>query len=254
MVFSILASNIMKLNCSVCYILFLVAMPVFLFSQKKTKAPAPKTIHLLSYEVLDDGDTINKLDNQNRKHGKWLIVVAEQRGEDGYVDFGSYRDDKKINLWRRFTSSGQLISVENYKKGKLDGEVKYYEDGRLFCIGNYYALKDGATFDTIMVEDPITNIETPVVVRCEVGSVRHGLWTYYESETGKINKIVEYHADKIIYEKTYLTQKDSVDVKRQWKTIPKAKPFDSEMVWYTDKNKKQVSYIDMPKKVVYRKM
>jgi antitoxin component YwqK of YwqJK toxin-antitoxin module len=210
-------------------------------------------IALKSYEVLDDGDTINKLDELNRRQGKWLISYPELRGEDAYVEFGTYRDDRKINLWRRFTSRGQPIAVETYKKGRLDGEAKYYEDGRLFCIGNYYGLKEGDGWDTILVEDPITNIETPVRVKCEVGSVRHGLWTYYDPLSGKIKKIVEYHADQVIYEKEYLTQKDSTLAKRRWKQLPKEPYLDSETIWYIDKNKVPVNYADLPKKVVYKK-
>lgn len=256
LVFSNLAELIMKRTPLFIAFTFLFFTPIFLFSQKKTKPSPAKTVKsapLLSFEVLDDGDTINKVDDQNRKLGQWMISVPELRGEEGYVEYGTYKDDKKINTWHRFTTTGRPILVENYKKGKLDGEVKYYDEGKLFCVGNYLALKDGSTYDTIMVEDPVTNLETPIVVRCDVGSVRHGLWTYYDIETGSISKIVEYHVDQIIYEKTYLNAKDSVDMKRKWKSVPKITAFDEESTWYTDKNKKQVNYIDLPKRVVYRK-
>ncbi len=67
-----------------------------------------------------------------------------------------------------------------------------------------------------MVEDPVTNIESPVVIKSDVGSIRHGLWTFYDIETSRISKIVEYQADEVVYEKEFLTEKDTAYLKKKW--------------------------------------
>lgn len=235
----------------VVHLLFLL-FPLVVVGQpsKRTRVAAAKPITLSSYEVLEPGDTINKIDSKNRKQGNWIIFHEERMGEPAMLEYGSYRDDKKQGSWRQFTRTGQLISSENFKKGLLDGEAKYYEEGRLQCIANYHALNDKNGYDTILVEDPVTNIEKPVRVKSETGSIRHGLWTYYDIETGKIAKIVEYQVDQIIYEKEYLSSKDSIDIKRKWKSLPSGAMDERERVWYYDKNKRPVTFREMHEKAL----
>lgn len=211
-----------------------------------TKSSSTKALSWLSYEVIENGDTINKTDSKHRKQGAWMIFHEARMGEPALLEFGFYRDDKKQGMWRQFTRTGKLIAAENYKKGLLDGEAKYYDEGRLQCIGNYYALREDRNgIDTILVEDPVTNIEKPVAIKSETGCIRHGLWTYYDTETGKIAKVVEYQGDNIIYEKDYLSAKDSVAIKKKWKMLPNGAPDERDRVWYFDKNKRPVTFKEL---------
>lgn len=226
--------------------------PVVLGAQspKKNRTTAPKPLALLHYDLLENGDTINKTDIKNRKQGIWIIYHEERMGEPALIEYGSFREDKKQGSWRQFTRTGQLLASENYKKGLLDGEAKYYEDGKLLCIATYYALKEKNGIDTIMVEDPLTNIEKPVTVKSETGSIRHGLWTYYDPENGKIAKVVEYQGDQIIYEKEYLSAKDTIAIKRKWKSLPGGAMDERDRVWYYDKNKRPVTFKEMHEQAV----
>ncbi|MEN9883711.1 MAG: hypothetical protein RLZZ420_928, partial [Bacteroidota bacterium] len=47
------------------------------------------------YQLTANGDTINRLDQQKRKQGPWVIRLEEVRGEPGYEEEGYYWYDKK---------------------------------------------------------------------------------------------------------------------------------------------------------------
>ena len=66
-----------------------------------------------SFNLTQDGDTVNVVDKKGLKQGKWIISVGEVRGEPGYDEEGIYKNDKKEGVWRKYTSQGDLLSVEN---------------------------------------------------------------------------------------------------------------------------------------------
>lgn len=219
------------------------------FSQsKKLVKLIPKTeeIKIISYEILNSGDTVNRIDSKKQKTGKWLITKEAKYGEDGWMEFGVYDKNNKIGIWKTYTLEGQILSVENFKSGNKDGEAKYFDNGKLFCIGNYLALKSKYEYDTIMVEDPITNISKPIRIKTDVGFVRHGLWTYYKTGSNKIEKVIEFQADEIVYEKEYLTKTDSLFLESKKKKLPNYSKQEPEQVWHFDKSKKPVKYTDFP--------
>ncbi len=230
-----------------------VSHPMSTFAQKKKNVESNIMAPIVSFEVLDNGDTINQLDAKQMRHGKWLIEHAEHYGENGYFEYGSYVNNIKIGRWQNFTLDGRILSDEFYKKGNKDGEAKYYEDGSLFCIGHFLALNSNKVFDTIEVEDPITNQFNKITIKTDAGSVRHGFWTYYDTQTKEINKIVEYQVDEIVYEREYLSKKDSVYIEAKMKTWPHVTQKQISPEWPYGKNKKPVRYTDFSENTDYVK-
>lgn len=208
---------------------------------------------IISFELLTNGDTINQSDEKNNRLGFWLIVNKPGYGEPSTIEYGKYDNNIKSGVWKSYTIEGKIISTEFFKKGNRSGEARYYEDGYLYCIGNYLALNNLYDYDTILVEDPITNIEKPVIIKTDVGSVRHGYWTYYEPPSTEIKKIVEYQADEIIYEKEYITKADSVYLLKRMKLFPHINRNSENEKFILQLNKKPPKYTDFPDDVEYVK-
>lgn len=177
-------------------------------------------------DILDikKNKPVNKLDADGKKHGDWVIKQREQRGEPEYTSFGAYIHGAKFGLWYKMDSEGDLIAIENYRNGLLDGEVKYYTKGKLACIGQYLALNTTYDYDSIVVEDPVTGVQKLVRVPTSWGSVRHGMWHYYEPYSGRLIRDVEYQIDDIIFTKDYPYSKaDSTHYQKRAKNLPHLK-------------------------------
>lgn len=221
------------------------------FSQKKKNTGNEEIVRIISYELLENGDTINKMDSKNRKQGKWLTVNKGGYGEDGFIEYGEFHDDIRSGLWKTYTMEGVIISQEFFKQGNKSGEARYYEEGYLYCVGNYLALRSKYDYDTIMVEDPVTNLEKPVVIKTDVGSVRHGFWTFYDAPTTDVKRVVEYQADEVIYEKEYTAKVDSTYIKKRMESFPKGISQTNQMI--LDKNKRPAKFTDIPDNAEYVK-
>lgn len=214
------------------------------FAQKKKTPEVKNVVPIISYEVLDSGDTINRLDAKQRRQGRWLFSYEARYGEAGYHEVGQFQDNIKVGRWQQYSLDGRLLTDEFYKKGNKDGEAKYYEDGQLYCIGHFLALNSNKVYDTIQVEDPITNEFKNVAIKTDAGSVRHGFWTYYEPSTAVIKRVVEYQADEIVYERDYLTKKDSTYIDVKQKSYPHITNQEPNQVWFTTDKRKAPRYTD----------
>jgi antitoxin component YwqK of YwqJK toxin-antitoxin module len=221
-----------------------------IFSQKKKKLVAEKPITIVKYELSLDGDTINKIDSKSRKQSTWVIKHEELRGEPSFTEIGKYADNIKIGKWKYYNKEGIVMKEENFKLGALDGEIKFYEDGYLTCIGSFLALNTKNKFDTFYVEMPNTDVPLKKIVPSSTGSVKHGFWTYYEAPLSRIVRVQEYQADEMIYEKEYTSKADSTYIKSREKlyipekgVIPQRS---KSYFWGKDKNKKVIRYTDFP--------
>jgi antitoxin component YwqK of YwqJK toxin-antitoxin module len=247
------------------YIGFIVLIILSQIAQGQKKRPTTlppakivsedKTIRIVSYEVLENGDTINKLDQNKVKHGKWLQYTEGKYSDPSMYEYGNYDNNKRSGKWMVYDTEGRIMAEENYKQGLKDGEARYFEQGALYCIGNYLALKSKYEYDTVMVENPVTNALRPVVIKASVGSVRHGLWTFYDVYTHKVERVVEYQVDEVIYEKDYSEElnKDSVTASQKLREMPHVSQKPPPNVWMQDKGKKPVKYTDIPDNVQYVK-
>ena len=163
----------------------------------------------------------NKKDAKGLRTGLWIIETPPLRGEPGTTDFGTYIKGAKNGPWYKMLGDGDLQSIENYKNNLRDGESKYFENNRLVAVGNYVALNPDVIIDTIVVIDPVTQDERLVAIESLKGSVRNGLWRYYDARTGRLNREERWIADELIVHKDFeVSQVDSVYYKQYREAMP----------------------------------
>src|SRR5690606_23832105 len=108
----------------------------------------------------------------------------------------------------------------NFREDLLDGEVKYYTNGRLNCTGNYRGLNRSYDYDTVMVTNPETGAQSLVPVPTYKGSLRHGMWRFYDVESGRLLREEDYQVDELVYHKDYLSKADSAYYEKRRATLP----------------------------------
>ena len=142
------------------------------------------------YQLSANGDTLNAIDKNNLKQGKWIIAVPELRGEPGYEEEGIFKDGKKEGTWRKYNSHGDLLAIENYRYGGKDGLQQYFTNfGDPVREENWRAYNPDAPYDTIAVYGTGSNeIIDYKIVKAEQYSVRHGEWKFYDPTTGRLMK------------------------------------------------------------------
>lgn len=154
---------------------------------------------------------INKTDINGKPHGMWLNKKPPQMGEIGYTEFGHYQHGRRSGLWYKMDEEGQLVAIENYRNNALDGEVKYFENGKLASVGHYRGLNPDVVIDTIIVENPVTGAQTLTPVSSDRGSLRHGIWRFYNTENGRLMREEDYQVDELVFSKDFkMTRQDSL--------------------------------------------
>lgn len=166
---------------------FLLATMLFLFftnsmAQYKT------------YRLNAEGDTLNAIDQKDRKQGKWVIKVEPLRGEPGYEEEGIFKNNNKEGIWRKYSLQGDIIAVEVYKLGGKDGIQQYYTYlGDLIREESWRGYDPNAPYDTIPVYGEGNNeVIDYKIVKAEQYSVRHGEWKYYDPSNGRLVKVETY--------------------------------------------------------------
>ena len=151
------------------------------------------------FDLSPTGDTLNAIDQNNKKQGKWVIHVDPLRGERGYEEEGVFIDDKKEGSWRKYTATGDFIAVENYRSGGKDGLCQYFSPfGELLREENWRAYDPNSPYDTIAIYGTGNNeVISYKVVKAEPYSVKHGSWRYYDQTTGRIIKTEEYELNRL---------------------------------------------------------
>lgn len=100
---------------------------------------------------------------------------------------GHYRSDQKHGVWKEWTLDGvTLLNEQSWKRGKLDGPVKKYVDGKLAMEATYV---DGK------VEGPYTELRAgkPAVTGQFVDDQKDGTWTIYAAD-GAVLRTATYKA------------------------------------------------------------
>jgi hypothetical protein len=146
------------------------------------------TAQLKSYQLNPQGDTINAINKEDQKVGKWVIEVGELRGEPGYVEEGMYKKGEKHGFWRKYSSQGDLLAVENYILGGKDGLQQYFNFlGDLEREENWRGYNPDAPYDTIAVYGTGSGeIVDYKLVKAAPYSIKHGEWRFYEPGTGRL--------------------------------------------------------------------
>lgn len=143
-----------------------------------------------SYQISVKGDTINCVDQDSLKQGKWVVRVEPLRGESGYEAEGVFEDNQKEGPWRKYNLTGDLLAVENYRWGFKDGKQTYFTSiGDLLREESWKAVNPENPYDTIEVPD-MNNpmIMQEKIVKHESSELKHGSWKYYDPNTGMIAK------------------------------------------------------------------
>ena len=147
-----------------------------------------------TYKISEKRDTINAIDKNDLKQGKWVIRVEEIRSEPGYEEEGLFKNNKKEGVWKLYNLTSDLIGVENYKLGGKDGIQQYYTYlGDLYRQESWRGYNPDAPYDTVAIYGTGSNeIVDYKVVKAEQYSVKHGEWKYFEPGSGRLVKLEKY--------------------------------------------------------------
>jgi len=147
-----------------------------------------------SFKFNAQGDTINAIDKNDLKQGKWVIHVDEIRGEPGYEEEGEFVKGKKEGIWRQYSLTGDIIAVEFYKLGGKHGIQQYYTYlGDLIRQESWKGYDPEAPYDTVAVYgDGNNEIVDYKIIKAEQYSVKHGEWKYFEAGSGRLVKVEKY--------------------------------------------------------------
>jgi hypothetical protein len=142
------------------------------------------------YIIGVKGDTLNRVDKQNRKQGAWIQRFEQVRGEPGYEEEGVYENDRKTGTWRKFNLQGDLFAIENYRWGFKDGVSQYFDImGNIVREESWRGFNPEQAYDTLDVED----VDHPgnyksVVIKNEGSSLKHGTWKFFDNQSGMIQR------------------------------------------------------------------
>jgi serine phosphatase RsbU (regulator of sigma subunit) len=146
-------SNFDELN-KLIFILLSVFMTLALKAQKHDWQ---------SYDIYL-GDTVNVIENNNVKQGRWVFLGKDKKGKTykfykshQLVETGYYEDGKKTGIWKSYHSNGKLEYEILFKNDTASGPAKFYtEDGKILAegilngekyIGDYFIFdENGNTF------------------------------------------------------------------------------------------------------------
>ncbi|MCW3079885.1 hypothetical protein [Segetibacter sp.] len=196
-----------------------------------------------SYRVTSNNDTINCVDKNDLKQGRWSLKIEGLRGEPGRDEEGIFKDGRKEGIWRTYTSMGDLYAIENYRWGNKDGKCQYYSMTGIVREESWKAVNPENPYDTIDVYDPVDqNKMHRQIVKIEGSSVKHGTWNFYED--GLIKRSENYFLDKRqdLF-KPGVTDGEVASDKKATKAPAKTKP--KEVMEFEKKvGKKKVKVID----------
>lgn len=177
----------------------------------------------ITFTLTTKGDTLNCTEANGNKRGKWKIHVNPLRGNPGYEEEGEYANNKKEGLWRRYNFMGDLLAIQNYKWGNLDGISQYYTVAGIEREESWRAINPEKAFDTLMIEDiNEENKYVPVIVPNDGKSMKHGKWIWYRDGSDIVIKIEKYFLNKIeLPKEERIVKKDTVSTQPIKKVVPK---------------------------------
>lgn len=146
-----------------------------------------------TFKISSKGDTLNCIDQQNKRQGKWINRYAEVRGEPGFEEEGEYNNNLKEGKWRLYSLEGDLIGIENYKWGLKDGKQIYFVQGAKEHEESWRAPNPDNDYDTIQVPDVNDPDKYEMkIIKVEHYAQKHGVWIWYRLGTESIIKTETY--------------------------------------------------------------
>lgn len=103
-----------------------------------------------SFKIFE-GDTINKIDANNKRQGKWRITarpgVDKEFASGELVEEGEYKSGRKVGLWKKYYPGGKIKSEITYVGSRPKGPYTlYYENGQIEEQGNWERTKNTGSF------------------------------------------------------------------------------------------------------------
>lgn len=189
------------------------------------------------YKIGPNGDTINTVNKNGLKVGKWVHEVPALREEPGYVEEGFYVKGQKDSIWRIYNWGGDLIAVENYKLGGKSGIQQYYNYlGDLEREENWRPYNPEDPYDTIAVYgEGNGEIVDYKIVKAETYSVKDGEWKYYEPGSGRVLRTETWDRNYLVTPKGSKSQ-----VKTYYQKSEKVEKTQEMIEWEKKNGKKKV--------------
>ena len=154
-----------------------------------------------TYIIGVRGDTLNCVDMNGKKQGRWVIEKPPLRGEKGYEEQGVFINDKKEGQWQQFTLDGDLLAIENYRWGNKHGRCIYYTSfGQPIREESWKAVNPDNPYDTVDVfglNDP-SKVVRREVIKLDGHTLRHGTWKFFDLDLGTVVRTEQYRLDKIV--------------------------------------------------------
>lgn len=90
------------------------------------------------------GDTVNVIEKNNTKQGRWVLLGKDKKGKkykfykpSQIVEDGNYKNGKKVGLWKTYHQSGKVETEIKYVDDEPHGVAKFYnKDGKIIAEGN----------------------------------------------------------------------------------------------------------------------
>ncbi len=94
-----------------------------------------------SSEVLGT-DTINVIDVNGKKQGKWVLMGKHKPGTcyapTAKIEEGKYADNRKIGIWVEYYCNNNMKNKLTFTNGRPDGyAIMYHENGKISEEGNW---------------------------------------------------------------------------------------------------------------------
>ena len=192
-----------------------------------------------TFRLTDKGDTLNCTDVKRVKQGKWKVQVAPLRGQPGYEEEGSFVNNSKEGVWRKYNLMGDLLAIENYKWGYKNGLCRYFTIAGIEHEESWLAMNPAKAYDTIQVQDIIDPDKyEQVIVKSEGRALKHGTWRFFNPQSGQLLRAEKYLLDEPYVpgeSKKNATAKGAADTTAVKKT-PAEKPKPKEVLDFEKKN------------------
>ncbi len=151
---------------------------------------------LISYYVLGNGDTINRMYPDSVKSGKWFEDYTLDRSY--YYEVGIYLDGLKEGEWKVYNSLDEMIESAIYHRGARNGRNVFYEHGKVIAIGDQVGMFYTASRDTIPVTDPDDYLDYATEIENNSYDLRNGTWVFLSPYTRDTTQVIKYYYGEVL--------------------------------------------------------
>lgn len=94
-----------------------------------------------NFELLGK-DTVNKIDAEGKKQGRWVLFGRHKQGgcytADQKAEEGKYENNRKVGIWVEYYCNGNMKNKLTFTNGRPDGYAQmFHENGKISEEGNW---------------------------------------------------------------------------------------------------------------------